>query len=300
MNYPENELKHSAQVLAAMNKKDMLNVETKFMRKDGSVFLAEATPCKYMLGSKPIIHVVIRDITERKQAEKSLRIAHEDLRNLTIYMDKKIEEEKKTLSRDIHDGLGQLFTTMKFSISSLTKGNEINEAFVREINDIIAMTKEGIELTRNICRNLRPSLLDNLGLKEAVIEYSTNFSKLTNILCHCNFQPENFIIDKKLSLNFFRIVTELCTNVARHSKADHIMLDFSLFENELIMRLEDNGIGITTEQILSSRSLGFIGIKERLRPWNGIFSIESSQDKGSQIMIIIRRSGIHIAETNKE
>jgi len=71
--HPETELKHSAQVLAAMKKKDMLNVETKFVRKDGSVFLAEATPCKYTLGSKPIIHVVIRDITKRKQAEEQIK-----------------------------------------------------------------------------------------------------------------------------------------------------------------------------------------------------------------------------------
>jgi len=68
--HPETELKHSAQVLAVMKKEDMLNVETKFVRKDGSVFLAEATPCRYTLGSKPIIHVAIRDITERKQAEE--------------------------------------------------------------------------------------------------------------------------------------------------------------------------------------------------------------------------------------
>ncbi|NQV17478.1 MAG: PAS domain S-box protein, partial [Armatimonadetes bacterium] len=77
--HPEIEQKHSAQVLAAMNKKDMLNVETKFMRKDGSVFLAEATPCKYTLGSKPIIHVVIRDITERKKVEEALKDNEEKL-----------------------------------------------------------------------------------------------------------------------------------------------------------------------------------------------------------------------------
>ena len=78
--HPENELKHSAQVLAAMNKKDMLNVETKCVRKDGSIFLVDVTPCKYMLGSKPVIHVVIRDITERKKAEEKLKESEEKYR----------------------------------------------------------------------------------------------------------------------------------------------------------------------------------------------------------------------------
>jgi PAS domain S-box-containing protein len=227
-----------------------------------------------------------------------LEKANINLRKLTKNMNMKIEEEKKTLSRDIHDGLGQLFTTMKFSLSSLTKGNEINEAYIKEINDLITMTQKGVELTRNICRNLRPSLLDNLGLKEAVIEYSTNFSKLTNILCHCNFQPENFIINKELSLSIYRIIIELFTNVARHSKADLIILDFSLFENQLILRFEDNGIGITTEQIFSSCSLGLIGIRERLRSWNGNLSIERNKPIGTQV--IIRIPGKQFSVTNKE
>ena len=285
------------QELFSKNKK--FNVEYRIKRKDGKwIWLNDISSVVHEEKGERYAYGVFTDITERKLAEKSLHIANEDLRNLTIYMDTKIEEERKTLSRDIHDGLGQLFTTMIFSLSSLTKGNEINEAFVREINDIIAMTKEGIELTRTICRNLRPSLLDNLGLKEAIIEYSTNFSKLTNILCHCKFQPENFIIDKKLSLNLYRIVTELFTNVARHSKADLILLDFSLFENELIMRLEDNGIGIKTEQIFNSRSLGLIGIRERLRSWNGNLLIERNKPKGTKV--IIRIPGKQFSVTNKE
>ena len=285
------------QELFSKNKK--FNVEYRIKRKDGKwIWLNDISSVVHEEKGERYAYGVFTDITERKLAEKSLHIANEDLRNLTIYMDTKIEEERKTLSRDIHDGLGQLFTTMKFSISSLTKGNEINEAFVKEINDIIAMTKEGIELTRTICRNLRPSLLDNLGLKEAIIEYSTNFSKLTNILCHCKFQPEKFNIDKELSLNLYRIVTELFTNVARHSKADLILLDFSLFENELIMRLEDNGIGIKTEQIFNSRSLGLIGIRERLRSWNGNLLIERNKPKGTKV--IIRIPGKQFSVTNKE
>ena len=130
--HPETELKHSAQVLAAMKKTDMLNVETKFVRKDGSIFLAEATPCKYTLGSKPIIHVVIRDITERRRTEKVLKESEEKLRNIfenstNLFYSHTPEHILTYLSPQVKDILGYTQEEAMIKWTELGSDNPINE-----------------------------------------------------------------------------------------------------------------------------------------------------------------------------
>lgn len=225
------------------------------------------------------------DKTSFKNTFSKLAKANQELHLLAEKTNIRIEEEKKKLSRYIHDRLGQLFTLMKLKLTSLSKHDDIDEICIEEIDNLISMTDKGIEIARNISRKLRPSILDNLGLKEAIIDYLTNFSELSDIVCHYTFQPEDFSVDKELSINIYRIINELFTNIIRHSQADHVSFDFNCSKNDLLLIVEDNGVGIPTEKIISSKSLGLIGIRERLRPWNGNMVIGNKSSKGTRIEI---------------
>ena len=210
-----------------------------------------------------VIHIV-RDITERKRAEEQLKNSREKLRNLTAHLHSVREEERKHIAREIHDELAQALTALKMDLVWLNKKLPADQKPLHEktklMSDLIDMT---IYSVRRISSELRPMLLDDLGLQAAMEWQAKEFQERTGITCEITFNAHAINLNQDSATMIFRIFQETLTNVVRHSKATTVKASLKETAGTLIMEVRDNGIGITEERISNPKSFGLIGMQER-------------------------------------
>ncbi|MFH1761625.1 MAG: PAS domain S-box protein [bacterium] len=242
------------------------------------------------MSSGQVIYVTLmsRDITERKSAEEQARSSQEKLRNLAAYLESVREEERIYIAREIHDELGQALTALKMDITWLITKLPVDQKKLlektRAINEVIASV---IETVKKISTDLRPGILDDLGLAAAMEWYAEDFKNRTGINCDMTFYPQEIISDKDLRTGVYRIFQEALTNIARHSGATAVEIILKATHGILELKMSDNGKGITKEQIINHRSLGIIGMKERARSLHGNFDIQGSKGKGTILAVKI-------------
>lgn len=230
-----------------------------------------------------------RDMTGLKQAEERLRESGEQLRALSAHIQSIREEERTSLARDIHDDLGQALTGLKLDLSRLSrKPPRDPELLSREIKAMEGLIDETIKTVRRISADLRPGVLDDLGLISAVEWQAEEFQRRTGIECFFARGIDDSRLDPELATALFRILQEALTNVARHSRATcvHVTLE----EEATCVRLivEDNGIGIAEQQALHLKnSLGLLGMRERARLFGGDVSMEGVEGKGTTLRAVI-------------
>lgn len=230
----------------------------------------------------------IQDITERKIAEQSLKESEEQLRQLTIYMDSKSEEEKKRIGREIHDGLGQLLTGLKMDLQWISKKwpveSESLKAKFKSMNNIIDTSVKEVQ---KLSIQLRPKMLDELGLLETIQWEAAQFEERTGIYCNVQFSPEEFEVEHERSSTIYRVLMELLTNVYRHANATKVNIQIEKHNEVYLLKFRDNGIGIRQEQIKSKFSYGLISISERVHTWNGSILFSGEGNKGTTIEVKI-------------
>ncbi len=230
----------------------------------------------------------IQDITERKLAERSLLESEEQLRQLTIYMDSKTEDEKKRIAEEIHDGLGQLLTGLKMDLQWISKKWPAESEILR--NKFISMKNiidSSIKEVQKLSIQLRPKMLDELGLLETMHWEADQFEEKTGIYCRVQFSPEEFEVEHERSSTIYRVFMELLTNVYRHANATKVHVKLEIKKNTYMLTFSDNGIGIKQEQIESKFSFGLISITERIHMWDGSIKIKGDHGKGTICEIII-------------
>jgi signal transduction histidine kinase len=235
-----------------------------------------------------IIHIV-RDITSRKQREKKVTDARQKLRNLTAHLLTVREKEREHISREIHDELAQLLTALKMELALMKKKVPGNQKSIhRTIRSMSNMLDNTIHTVQSISSELRPKLLDELGLKEAMKWQARKFRNHTGITCRLLYNFADTTLDKNINTTLFRILQESLTNVFRHAKASKVQV--SLTENAgcLLMEVKDDGRGITKAEIDSPKSLGLIGMRERIYCLRGRIDINRTQNKkGTRVLISI-------------
>jgi signal transduction histidine kinase len=229
-----------------------------------------------------------KDITGQKKAEDALQKSEEQLRQLTIYMDAKNEDERKRLAIEIHDGLGQLLTGLQMDLQWIKKkwpqGNtQIITKFV-QMNSIINMAVKEIQ---KLSFQLRPKMLDDLGLKETLRSEIQQFEERTGIKCILTYEPEELKIEGDKSSMIYRVLMELLTNIYRHAKADEVKIKLKIKNKLCIFTVSDNGIGITSEQINSNSSFGLITINESVKLCNGEVKFFGKFNKGTTVKVSI-------------
>ncbi len=233
-----------------------------------------------------------QDITEQKEAEERLREYSEKLRKLSAKVEQAREEERIRIAREIHDELGQMLTVLKMEFSILiekvlqSNGSDSFSIINKEKNQIIDRVDTIIKSVQRITTDLRPEVLDDLGLKEAIEWQAQEFEKRTGIKLRCdsNVNDAN-LLEEERSTAMFRIFQETLTNVARHAGATEIDVSLSQKDCLLMLTVQDNGIGITQENIESSGSLGIIGMKERAQLLGGKIRFEGIPDKGTTVTL---------------
>ncbi len=232
------------------------------------------------------ISIVLQDVTERNRAEKQLQRSFEELHGLTAQLQTVREEERTRLARELHDELGQSLTAIKIDLASL-KNPIDRDRQVRKINAILGLVDETIQSVRRISTELRPGILDDLGLVAAVEWAAEEFEARTHIQCRLSLPEPSPAIDPKPATALFRIFQETMTNVARHSGATQVKIGLREERGGLALEVCDNGQGIGPDQVSASTSLGILGMRERALLLGGDFSISGDPGTGTVVRVRI-------------
>lgn len=222
----------------------------------------------------------------RKQAEQELSNSREQLRNLSTYLQSAREEERTRIAREIHDELGQTLTALKMDLSWLGKHlSEDREPLREKTKTMVKLVDTTIQTVQRISAELRPGLLDNLGLAAAIEWQAKEFRDRTGIECEMKCSLDSIAMDRERSTAIFRIFQEALTNVARHAEATRIVINMRQETHSLLLKVRDNGKGITREEIFDPNSFGLIGIRERVHQWEGKVKIKGVSGKGTVVFV---------------
>ena len=226
-----------------------------------------------------------------EEGKQQLKESHDKLRQLAAHLQSVREEERTHIAREIHDELGQMLTALKMDVALLQrKVKNVNPNLNEAVNDMQAMSgliDDTIKSVRKIATELRPEILDELGIKDA-IEWETQiFRNRTGIECEfiTNLNEQNLERDQATAL--FRILQETLTNIARHANATEVKVSLNHEDNELIMEIIDNGKGITDAETQGEKSLGILGMRERTMLLGGEFKIQGISGKGTKVIVRI-------------
>jgi PAS domain S-box-containing protein len=226
-----------------------------------------------------------------QMAEFQLKISREQLRRLSAHLQSAREEERTRIAREIHDELGQSLTGLKMDISWLSKKMQNlgidNPQLQEKAAGMSALVDSTIKTVRKISSELRPGVLDYLGLPAAIEWQSQDFQNRTGILCNIISLPKDLQLDQNKSTAIFRIFQETLTNVARHAQASAIDIELLRENDKLILEIEDNGRGITDGELLNTSSFGILGMRERTLLLGGEFTIRGEINKGTTVLVKI-------------
>jgi len=212
----------------------------------------------------------------------------EGLRHLTHQTEKIREEEKGEISRKVHDELGQLLTAMKMDLLQLDKKlPQENSDLRKRAHSIVDLVDNTIQSVQRIAMELRPPILDAFGLCEAIAWQTDEYKKRYGIQFNLNCLQKDLDLSKDLEITLFRILQESITNVVRHSEANQVDIDLQCVNDQLLMKIQDNGKGLQKSKIEDPNSIGLIGIRERIRPWSGEVDFSGTAGKGTTVEIRI-------------
>ncbi len=223
---------------------------------------------------------------ERRQSDAALRSSREELRALAAHLQSIREDERTTIAREIHDELGQALTGMKMDAVWLKKQLASHPGAIEsKIAGMIELIDATIQSVRRIASELRPGVLDNLGLIEAIEWQAQEFAQRTGIACTVRSDVESLSLDKSHSTGLFRIFQETLTNVVRHAEASRVEVRISAKKKLITMSITDNGKGIKPGEISNSKSLGLLGMRERVLLFGGTMEITGAPGKGTTVLV---------------
>ncbi|NOZ09326.1 MAG: PAS domain S-box protein [FCB group bacterium] len=245
--------------------------EIGFRDHSGKVIPVEVGTSCILEGSKvSAVLTIARDITDRKVAEEEIRRTNEQLRNLSAHLQSVREEERTNIAREVHDELGQSLTAMKMDLSWIEKQlSETHDKLKSKTHSLISLVDGTIQTVKRICSELRPTLLDDLGLAAAIEWQAEEFQRRTDIITHVSIVPEDVQPESQLAITLFRIVQEALTNVARHSGAKNVRIKVHAQRDNISLEVHDDGKGILEENMAKPNSFGLLGIRERVFNWGG-------------------------------
>ena len=225
---------------------------------------------------------------ERDRAEREIRNSREELRNLSAHLQSVREEERTRMAREIHDELGQALTALKMDLSWLNRrhlGEDV--AFKNKLASMEEVIDRTIETVQKLSGELRPGILDDLGLAAAIEWQAEEFEKRTAINCQVSLGSEAITLKREQATTMFRIFQETLTNVIRHARATKVEVQLKEQNDNIVLEVTDNGRGITEAEIGDPKSFGLIGMRERVKFNHGEVTIAGSPGKGTKITVTL-------------
>jgi len=237
---------------------------------------------------KRIFFHMVTDISDRKQAEENLRVSQNQLRELALHLESVREDERTSLAREIHDELGQLLTGLKMDASWMSKRiPQSQTSLIGKAKAMVDLIDEAIETVKRVSAQLRPAVLDYLGLTAAIEWQTKELGKHVEISFEFKSYPKDIVLDRERSTAIFRICQEALTNVVRHANATRVKVTLKEERHRIVLSIKDNGKGIDEGHISDLRSFGLLSMKERARYWGGQVEIEGAPGKGTLVLVRI-------------
>lgn len=231
---------------------------------------------------------LIHNVTERKKAEQTLSQSFNEIRLLTKNLQEIRETERTRIARELHDELGQQLTVLKMDVSWLNKKIDTRDDQVRQrMKELLDLLDGTVKSVRRICAELRPSLLDDLGLVAALEWHLKEFEKRSGIMTELRADENDLPLKDEVKIGLFRIFQESLTNIARHSGATRVIVVLRINSNHLVLRIEDNGKGFDRQEVRQKKTLGIVGIEERSAMIGGQCVITSKKGEGTIIEVSI-------------
>jgi two-component system sensor histidine kinase UhpB len=286
-----------------MNARDKeFEVEYRIVRPDGGIrwIRDRGFPVRDEQGKVVRFAGLAEDITERRQFEEQLKTTTTQLRALSARLQSAREEEGTRISREIHDELGSVMSSLKWEMEALEKictdSDRVPDAIgvKQKLEAMMQLADAGITSIRRIASELRPSILDDLGLSEAVEWQGQQFQLRTGIVCTFRSSAEHAQLNREQSTAAFRIVQEALTNILRHAHATKVDIRVEGSESELRVSVTDNGKGISEDDISHPTSLGLMGMQERAHRIGGAITIAGAPGAGTTVTVRVplgNRSG---------
>ncbi len=227
------------------------------------------------------------DFSDLVKAQQELLETTEQLHLLSRHLLEVREQERKRIGREIHDELGQQLTAIKMDISWMERHIAANDPLKDKIQEVIGMLNSSNQSVRRILNELRPSLLDDHGLEEALQSLNRQFSRQTGVKVNFVLSGQPSRITEPVSTCIYRVYQEALTNITRYAGATRVLTRLNIEQNSLVFDVEDDGKGFFSEAISRKNSFGILGMRERVAAVNGFFTLRSQPGTGTQIHIRI-------------
>ena len=270
---------------------EVIGFESQIRRRDGGViWISENVRAVRDTGGAIVGYEgTVENITQRKEAEEQLQQSLDRLRTLSGRLEVVREEERARIARELHDELGVELTCLKIDLSRVnTIAGEVENARLRrKLNEKMRGMIDKVDSTiidvQRIVSELRPGVLDDLGLVAAIEWQSEEFQRLTGITCTCTANAEDIDVEPERATAVFRICQEALTNVARHAHATAVRISLQEQAGSLLLSVSDDGKGIPDHKIIDPQSFGLLGMRERAALLGGEVTITRSPEKGTTI-----------------
>lgn len=262
------------------------------LRANGEEFPIEASISQIRDASGKLYTVMLRDITERLHAENALKQSREELRELSANLQNVREEEKTRIARELHDDLGQQLTALKMDLSVVEQQLRMpghaqpGEGVQSHLQGMRRLIDATVASVRRIAADLRPVMLDDLGLVPAIEWLANDFTNRYGIDVERHIETGGLTFTSAGATTLFRIVQEALTNVARHADATRVALRLDIEEGFCVLRVADNGRGAAPGgPAHEDKSFGLIGIRERAHMLGGTVTIDTALARGFSITV---------------
>jgi PAS domain S-box-containing protein len=260
------------------------------LRKDGTVFPMDLSIAEMRIGERRMFTGIVRDVSERRAVEQALRKSQEELRQLAGHLERTKEDERKRIAREIHDELGGIMAGIKAYVSVVIE-REARAGKTPEplLIEAAALADTGFQAVRRVIADLRPSVLDQLGVWAALESHAGQISKQSNLQCTCRIEDNAAAIepDPETSTMLFRVVQEALTNAVRHAQASAASIHVSVDGEILQVCVQDDGNGIDTSRQSSGVSWGITGMGERALYFGGVVTVSGAAGQGTCVKLRI-------------
>ena len=269
----------------------IINLETQRKTKSGKLVNVSISRSPLIdPSSKKVVGDIVsmRDISEKIQALESAEALQQN-RELTAIIQEHVEDERKSLARELHDELGQYVSAIKIFTQNIVNRSKGKDKVIEEsASTVMSAANQIYDGMHNIIKKLRPGALDNLGLNETIIDFVNNWKKqYSKLKINLNINGDIDNLGEMININIYRIIQEAMNNCVKHAKASKVNINITRRKNNIEIQFQDNGVGFDIGILKNSKQFGLVGIEERVKSLNGDFVIHSVIDKGTTLKIKI-------------